>query len=51
MRITLFDQNLSFKLCTLLSDLFPDSKAVREQHRRLFGNLLIRFGPSAGNGG
>ena len=27
----LFDQNLSFKLCTLLSDLFPDSKPVREQ--------------------
>jgi len=26
----LFDQNLSFKLCTLLSDLFPDSKQVRE---------------------
>jgi hypothetical protein len=26
----LFDQNLSFKLCTLLSDLFPDSKPVRE---------------------
>jgi predicted nuclease of predicted toxin-antitoxin system len=25
-----FDQNLSFKLCTLLSDLFPDSKSVRE---------------------
>jgi predicted nuclease of predicted toxin-antitoxin system len=25
----LFDQNLSFKLCTLLSDLFPDSKPVR----------------------
>jgi predicted nuclease of predicted toxin-antitoxin system len=22
----LFDQNLSFKLCTLLSELFPDSK-------------------------
>jgi hypothetical protein len=26
----LFDQNLSFKLCTLLSDLFPESKPVRE---------------------
>jgi hypothetical protein len=26
----LFDQNLSFKLCTMLSDLFPDSKAVWE---------------------
>jgi hypothetical protein len=26
----LFDQNLSFKLCTLLSDLFPDSKPIRE---------------------
>ena len=26
----LFDQNLSFKLCTLLSDLFPDSKPVRD---------------------
>jgi predicted nuclease of predicted toxin-antitoxin system len=26
----LFDQNLSFKLCTLISDLFPDSKPVRE---------------------
>ena len=26
----LYDQNLSFKLCTLLSDLFPDSKPVRE---------------------
>jgi hypothetical protein len=26
----LFDQNLSFKLCTLLSDLFPDAKPVRE---------------------
>jgi hypothetical protein len=26
----LLDQNLSFKLCTLLSDLFPDSKPVRE---------------------
>ncbi len=26
----LFDQNLSFKLCALLSDLFPDSKPVRE---------------------
>jgi predicted nuclease of predicted toxin-antitoxin system len=26
----LFDQNLSFKLCTLLFDLFPDSKSVRE---------------------
>ncbi len=26
----LFDQNLSFKLCTQLSDLFPDSKAVRQ---------------------
>jgi hypothetical protein len=26
----LFDQNLSFKLCTVLSDLFPDSKPVRE---------------------
>jgi len=26
----LFDQNLSFKLCTLLSDLFPDSKPVRQ---------------------
>jgi hypothetical protein len=25
----LFDQNLSFKLCGLLSDLFPDSKQVR----------------------
>jgi predicted nuclease of predicted toxin-antitoxin system len=26
----LFDQNLSFKLCTLLSDLFPGSKPLRE---------------------
>jgi predicted nuclease of predicted toxin-antitoxin system len=26
----LFDQNLSFKLCALLADLFPDSKSVRE---------------------
>ncbi|HWJ34651.1 MAG TPA: DUF5615 family PIN-like protein [Steroidobacteraceae bacterium] len=26
----LFDQNLSFKLCALLSDLFSDSKPVRE---------------------
>jgi predicted nuclease of predicted toxin-antitoxin system len=26
----LFDENLSFKLCTLLSELFPDSKPVRE---------------------
>jgi predicted nuclease of predicted toxin-antitoxin system len=26
----LFDQNLSFKLCTLLSDLFSDYKPVRE---------------------
>ena len=26
----LFDQNLSFKLCALLSDLFPDSKPIRE---------------------
>jgi predicted nuclease of predicted toxin-antitoxin system len=26
----LFDQNLSFKLCTLLSDLFPGSQPVRE---------------------
>jgi predicted nuclease of predicted toxin-antitoxin system len=26
----LFDQNLSFKLCTLLSDLFPGSQSVRE---------------------
>ncbi len=26
----LFDQYLSFKLCTLLSDLFPNSKPVRE---------------------
>jgi predicted nuclease of predicted toxin-antitoxin system len=26
----LFDQNLSFKLCTLLADLFPGSKSVRE---------------------
>jgi predicted nuclease of predicted toxin-antitoxin system len=26
----LFDQNLSFKLCILLSDLFPDSKPVRD---------------------
>jgi len=26
----LFDQNLSFKLCSLLSDLFPDSKPIRE---------------------
>ena len=26
----LFDQNLSFKLCALLSDLFPDSKPVRD---------------------
>jgi hypothetical protein len=25
----LFDENLGFKLCTLLSDLFPDSKPVR----------------------
>jgi predicted nuclease of predicted toxin-antitoxin system len=25
----LFDQNLSFKLCALLSDLFPDSKQDR----------------------
>ena len=25
----LFDQNLSFKLCTLLSDIFPDSAQVR----------------------
>ena len=24
----LFDQNLSFKLCVLLADLFPDSKLV-----------------------
>ncbi|HWG71948.1 MAG TPA: DUF5615 family PIN-like protein [Steroidobacteraceae bacterium] len=26
----LFDRNLSFKLCALLSDRFPDSKLVRE---------------------
>jgi len=26
----LFDRNLSFKLCALLSDRFPDSKQVRE---------------------
>ena len=26
----LFDQNLSFKLCTLLSDLFPGSQPIRE---------------------
>ena len=26
----LFDQNLSFKLCALLSDLVPDSKPVRQ---------------------
>jgi predicted nuclease of predicted toxin-antitoxin system len=26
----LFDQNLSFKLCALLADLFPGSKSVRE---------------------
>jgi predicted nuclease of predicted toxin-antitoxin system len=26
----LFDQNLSFKLCALLADLFPGSKFVRE---------------------
>lgn len=26
----LFDQNLSFKLCALLADLFPESKSVRE---------------------
>ena len=26
----LFDQNLSFKLCARLSDLFPDSKPVRQ---------------------
>lgn len=26
----LFDQNLSFKLCTRLSDLFPGSQSVRE---------------------
>lgn len=26
----LFDQNLSFKLCPLLSDLFPDSVQVRQ---------------------
>jgi predicted nuclease of predicted toxin-antitoxin system len=25
----LFDQNLSFKLCVLLSDLFPDSAQIR----------------------
>lgn len=25
----LFDQNLSFKLCRLLNDLFPDSEQVR----------------------
>jgi predicted nuclease of predicted toxin-antitoxin system len=25
----LFDQNLSFKLCQLLADLFPDSNQVR----------------------
>lgn len=27
----LFDQNLSFKLCTLLADLFPDSKPEFDQ--------------------
>jgi predicted nuclease of predicted toxin-antitoxin system len=26
----LFDQNLSFKLCALLDDLYPNSKGVRE---------------------
>ena len=26
----LFDQNLSFRLCSLLSDLFPDSRQVRQ---------------------
>ncbi len=26
----LFDQNPSFKLCALLSDIFPDSKPVRD---------------------
>lgn len=25
----LFDQNLSFKLCRLLADIFPDSKQIR----------------------
>lgn len=25
----LFDQNLSFKLCSLLADLFPDSRQIR----------------------
>ena len=49
----LFDQNLSFKLCTLLSDLFPDSKPVRDlgldrsddrivwQHAKDNGFLLV----------
>jgi predicted nuclease of predicted toxin-antitoxin system len=49
----LFDQNLSFKLCTHLSELFPDSKAVRElglecsddrigwQHAKDHGFMLV----------
>ena len=49
----LFDQNLSFKLCALLSDLFPDSKPVRDlgldrsddrivwQHAKDNGFLLV----------
>jgi predicted nuclease of predicted toxin-antitoxin system len=49
----LFDQNLSFKLCALLSDLFPDSKPVRDlgldrsddrivwQHAKENGFLLV----------
>src|SRR5208337_1653787 len=40
----LFDQNLSFKLCALLSDLFPDSKPVRQlgldqSEDRIFGSM------------
>ena len=37
----LFDQNLSFKLCTLLSDLFPDSKPVRELGLDRFDDIIV----------
>jgi predicted nuclease of predicted toxin-antitoxin system len=49
----LFDQNLSFKLCPLLADLFPDSDQVRQlgldqaddraiwQHARANGFVLV----------